>query len=168
MGSATPAALHEIEAALTRFKASRKPVVAFGQAFDQRAYYLAAQATEVYVHPMGGVMIEGYGRYRNYYKDALDRLGIASLADRSPDRLSGGEEHRVAVARALVHRPAVVLADEPTGSLDGVTGRAVAQALVDLARTDGVAVLIASHDPRLRPFATRRLRIEDGRVEPDA
>ena len=77
MGSATPAALHEIEAALTRFKASKKPVVAFGQAFDQRAYYLAAQATEVYVHPMGGVMIEGYGRYRNYYKDALDRLGIA-------------------------------------------------------------------------------------------
>ncbi len=77
MGGATPAALHEIEAALTRFKASKKLVVAFGNAYDQRAYYLAAQATEVYVHPMGGVMIEGYGRYRNYYKDALDRLGIA-------------------------------------------------------------------------------------------
>jgi len=73
---ATPAALHEIEAALTRFKASKKPVVAFGLAFDQRGYYLAAQATEVYLHPMGGVMIEGYGRYRNYYKDALDRVGI--------------------------------------------------------------------------------------------
>lgn len=77
MGAATPAALHEIEAAMTRFKASKKPVVAFGNAYDQRGYYLAAQATEVYVHPMGGVMIEGYGRYRNYYKDALDRLGIA-------------------------------------------------------------------------------------------
>jgi protease-4 len=75
-GSATPAALHEIEAALTRFKASKKPVVAAGLAFDQRSYYLAAQATEVYIHPMGGVMIEGYGRYRNYYKDALDRVGI--------------------------------------------------------------------------------------------
>ncbi|MFX1681630.1 signal peptide peptidase SppA [Mitsuaria sp. CC2] len=77
MGSATPAALHEIEAALTRFKASKKPVVAAGLAFDQRSYYLAAQATEVYVHPMGGVLIEGYGRYRNYYKDALDRVGIS-------------------------------------------------------------------------------------------
>ncbi|WP_431288419.1 signal peptide peptidase SppA [Roseateles chitinivorans] len=76
-GGATPAALHEIEAALTRFKASKKPVVAAGLAFDQRSYYLAAQATEVYVHPMGGVMIEGYGRYRNYYKDALDRVGIS-------------------------------------------------------------------------------------------
>jgi protease IV len=75
-GGATPAALHEIEAAVTRFKASKKPVVAAGLAFDQRAYYLAAQATEVYIHPMGGVMIEGYGRYRNYYKDALDRVGI--------------------------------------------------------------------------------------------
>lgn len=77
MGSATPAALHEIEAAMTRFKASRKPLVAYGNAYDQRAYYVAAQASEVYVHPMGGVLIEGYGRYRNYYKDALDRLGIA-------------------------------------------------------------------------------------------
>ncbi|WP_416759953.1 signal peptide peptidase SppA [Roseateles sp. So40a] len=77
MGGATPATLHEIEAAITRFKASKKPVVAYGQNFDQRSYYLAAQATEVYVHPMGSVMIEGYGRYRNYYKDALDRLGIS-------------------------------------------------------------------------------------------
>ncbi|WP_431260222.1 signal peptide peptidase SppA [Roseateles chitinivorans] len=76
-GGATPAALHEIEAALTRFKTSKKPVVAAGLAFDQRGYYLAAQATEVYIHPMGGVMIEGYGRYRNYYKDALDRVGIS-------------------------------------------------------------------------------------------
>ncbi|WP_377159379.1 signal peptide peptidase SppA [Roseateles sp. UC29_93] len=75
-GGATPAALHEIEAALTRFKASKKPVIAAGLAFDQRSYYLAAQATEVYIHPMGGVLIEGYGRYRNYYKDALDRVGI--------------------------------------------------------------------------------------------
>ncbi|WP_431100581.1 signal peptide peptidase SppA [Roseateles noduli] len=75
-GGATPAALHEIEAALTRFKASKKPVIAAGLAFDQRSYYLAAQATEVYIHPMGSVLIEGYGRYRNYYKDALDRVGI--------------------------------------------------------------------------------------------
>ncbi|OWQ88381.1 signal peptide peptidase SppA [Roseateles aquatilis] len=77
MGSATPATLHEIEAAIGRFKQSKKPVIAFANHYDQRAYYLAAQAGEVYVHPMGEVMIEGYGRYRNYYKDALDRVGIA-------------------------------------------------------------------------------------------
>ncbi|MET0210432.1 MAG: S49 family peptidase, partial [Burkholderiaceae bacterium] len=78
MGGASPATLHELEAALTRFKLSKKPVVAFASAYDQRSYYLAAQANEVYVHPMGSVSIEGYGRYRNYYKDALDRLGISA------------------------------------------------------------------------------------------
>jgi protease-4 len=78
MGSASPATLHELQAALTRFKESKKPVVAFANSYDQRSYYLAAQANEVYVHPMGTVMIEGYGRYRNYYKDALDRVGISA------------------------------------------------------------------------------------------
>ncbi|UXH78102.1 signal peptide peptidase SppA [Roseateles amylovorans] len=78
MGSASPATLHEIESALTRFKQSKKPVVAFANAYDQRSYYIAAQANEVYLHPMGSLSIEGYGRYRNYYKDALDRLGVAA------------------------------------------------------------------------------------------
>lgn len=68
----------EIAAALTRFRASGKKVVAWGLQYDQRAYYLAAHADEVYVHPMGGVVIEGYGRYRNYYQDALDRLGVSA------------------------------------------------------------------------------------------
>ena len=92
----------------------------------------------------------------------LDALGLLALAHRRTEALSGGEEHRVAVARALVHRPAVVLADEPTGSLDGASGEAVARALTDLARKDGVAVLIATHDARLRPFATRRVVLVDG------
>ncbi|SEL30610.1 protease-4 [Roseateles sp. YR242] len=78
MGSATPATLHELQAGIARFKESKKPVVAFANNYDQRSYYLAAQANEVYVHPMGGVSIEGYGRYRNYYKDALDRVGISA------------------------------------------------------------------------------------------
>ncbi|MBO9686677.1 MAG: signal peptide peptidase SppA [Mitsuaria chitosanitabida] len=78
VGNATPASLHEIEVAIQRFKQSRKPVIAYANAYSQRAYYLAAQADQVYVHPMGEVMIEGYGRYRNYYKDALDRVGITA------------------------------------------------------------------------------------------
>ena len=93
----------------------------------------------------------------------LAALGIAELFDRSPSHLSGGEEHRVAVARALVHTPAVVLADEPTGNLDSASGRSVAEALRSLAAHS--AVLVASHDTRLHPFATRRLWIEDGRLE---
>lgn len=91
-------------------------------------------------------------------------IGIEELGDRRPDELSGGEEHRVAVARALVHNPSVVFADEPTGNLDSVSGRAVAEALASLARERGVCVIMASHDSRLREFATRRLWMEDGEI----
>jgi len=92
----------------------------------------------------------------------LDALGVGALADRRVNQLSGGEEHRVAVARALVHRPAVVFADEPTGNLDSISGRAVAEALRTLAVDS--AVLVASHDRRLHEVATRRIWIEDGRL----
>jgi protease-4 len=68
--------LREVAAALERFKAAGKPVVAWGSDYDQRQYYLAAHASEVLLDPMGYVLIDGYGRFRNYYKDALDKLGI--------------------------------------------------------------------------------------------
>lgn len=93
----------------------------------------------------------------------LELLGVP-LSDRRPATLSGGEEQRVAVARALIHRPAVVFADEPTGSLDSASGRAVAESLQELARARGAAVVVATHDQRLVPFATRRLRMIDGRL----
>lgn len=70
------AMLREVAAGLERFKASGKPVVAWGSSYDQRQYLLAAHASEVYLHPMGVVMLEGFGRYRNYYRDALDKLGV--------------------------------------------------------------------------------------------
>ena len=92
----------------------------------------------------------------------LKALRVEHLADRRPDDLSGGEEHRVAVARALVHRPAVVFADEPTGNLDGASGQAVAESLAHLSRAQSATVLVATHDVRLRPFATRRVVMIDG------
>jgi putative ABC transport system ATP-binding protein len=94
----------------------------------------------------------------------LERLGVARLADRRPAELSGGEEHRVALGRALMNRPAVLFADEPTGSLDGASGRAVAEALAEAAGVERVAVLVVTHDSRLRPYATRGLWMEDGRL----
>lgn len=97
-------------------------------------------------------------------EELLDRLGLVDLADRFPDSLSGGEEMRVAVARALVHRPALVLADEPSASLDGESARVVAAALARLARHRGSAVLVATHDARLLPIASRRIGLLDGRV----
>ena len=68
--------LREVAAALDRFKASGKKVIAWGSSYDQRQYYLAAHANEVYMHPMGTVMLTGFGSYRNYYRDALDKIGI--------------------------------------------------------------------------------------------
>lgn len=68
--------LREVAAALERFKASGKKVIAWGSSFDQRQYYLASHANQVFMHPMGNVMLNGFGRYRNYYKDALDKIGV--------------------------------------------------------------------------------------------
>jgi protease IV len=76
LGGAGLASLHEVSAALQRFRKSGKPVLAYADSYSQRSYYLAAQADEVYLHPMGMVMLEGFGRWRTYYKDALDRLGV--------------------------------------------------------------------------------------------
>ena len=70
------ASLREVAVALQRVKAAGKPVVAWGSRYDQRQYHVASAATEVLLHPMGMVYLEGYGRYRNYYRDALDRLGV--------------------------------------------------------------------------------------------
>lgn len=73
------AGLREVAEALQRFrKSSGKPVLAYGDSYGQRGYFLAAQASEVYLHPMGTVMLEGFGRWRTYYKDALDRLGVTA------------------------------------------------------------------------------------------
>ncbi|MBC3937059.1 signal peptide peptidase SppA [Undibacterium sp. CY7W] len=76
MGGSGLAMLREVGAALDRFKASGKPVIAWGSHFDQRQYFLASHANEIYLHPMGNVMITGFGGYRNYYRDALDKVGV--------------------------------------------------------------------------------------------
>jgi putative ABC transport system ATP-binding protein len=96
--------------------------------------------------------------------DMLDSLGLAGTIDQKPEQLSGGQQQRVAVARALVSHPALLLADEPTASLDGEAGRQVAKAMSDVGRRLGCAVLISTHDERIFHFVDRRLHIEDGVV----
>jgi protease-4 len=76
MGHAGMAKLREVAAAIDRFKASGKQVVAWGSSLDQRQYYLASRANEIYLHPMGAVVLTGFGGYRNYYHDALEKLGV--------------------------------------------------------------------------------------------
>jgi putative ABC transport system ATP-binding protein len=94
----------------------------------------------------------------------LERLGLGERLRHRPDQLSMGERQRVMIARALSTDPKLVLADEPTGSLDTRRGREVLQLLVELARERGVAILLVTHDPRAASFADRVHALHDGRL----
>lgn len=87
--------------------------------------------------------------------ELLDRLGLGALAKRLPDELSGGQRQRVAMARAVVHRPSVVLADEPTGALDDDNARLVIELLVEVQRSIGATLVIVTHDPTISGYADR-------------
>jgi len=100
-------------------------------------------------------------------KDALQMVNMSHRAAHHPSQLSGGEQQRVAVARALVIRPAIILADEPTGNLDRAAGRAVMDLLRDVNETTGVTVLLVTHDPVFGAYAKRVLRLVDGAIEQD-
>ncbi|MGI5239969.1 ABC transporter ATP-binding protein [Dactylosporangium sp. CA-139066] len=94
----------------------------------------------------------------------LDRLELGGLGRRRTGELSGGQAQRVAIARALAISPRVLFADEPTGSLDSVTGAAVMGLLVGLAREEGVTVVLVTHDTRVADHADRRVIVRDGQV----
>jgi len=94
----------------------------------------------------------------------LDRLGIAHRAHARPHALSQGEAQRAAIARALVVRPAILVADEPTSALDHANAQTVARLLVELADESGASLIIATHDDRLRPHFPRTLTLADGRL----
>jgi len=97
--------------------------------------------------------------------DLLGRLGLAERLHHKPSKLSGGEQQRVAVARALANRPLLVLADEPTGNLDEATADRVFDQFVKLVRDHGSAALVATHNERLAARMDRVLRLHDGRIE---
>jgi ABC-type lipoprotein export system ATPase subunit len=96
--------------------------------------------------------------------EMLDGMGVSARADALPANVSGGERQRAAVARALVNRPPLVLADEPTGNLDSHNGRIVVDLLVSHARTQGALVLMATHNPEIANVADRRIELLDGEV----
>ncbi|WFB35799.1 ABC transporter ATP-binding protein [Kiritimatiellota bacterium B12222] len=94
----------------------------------------------------------------------LDRLGIFALRKKSPDQLSGGERQRVAIARALYIRPAIILADEPTGNLDSVAGESLCQLLSELNREQDSTILMVTHDPRVAAVSDRLHLLRDGQL----
>ena len=97
-------------------------------------------------------------------REILDQVGLRDEVDRFPNELSGGQKQRVAIARALVRAPRIILADEPTASLDKKTGRDVVDLMHDLAKRKGVTVLLVTHDNRILDVADRIIHLEDGRL----
>jgi putative ABC transport system ATP-binding protein len=94
----------------------------------------------------------------------LDRLGLLPRAGHRPDALSGGEQQRVAIARAIAPNPSIVLADEPTGSLDSVTGQSICRLLQELCQEQGRTIVVVTHEPAVAVWAQRIVVLKDGRV----
>src|SRR3954464_6176992 len=106
----------------------------------------------------------------NPFARADELLAAVGLADRGhhyPSQLSGGEQQRVALARAFAARPPILLADEPTGNLDGATGRRILELLTELRAREGTTLVLVTHDPAVAALAGRQIHLLDGRVECD-
>ena len=108
--------------------------------------------------------LQGQRDARSRAQDMLERVGLGQRLQHYPKVLSGGEQQRVALARAFVVRPSVLLADEPTGSLDFATGERVMQLMFDLNREAGTTLVLVTHDAAIAQRCERQLRIEAGRL----
>ena len=116
------------------------------------------------------LLVQGFSakERRRRVAEALESVGLADRAHQRPDLLSGGERQRVAVARAIVHRPALVLADEPTANLDTRNATQLIDLMRDLNRSLGLTFIFSTHDQRLLEHTPRIVRLTDGRVESDS
>ncbi|MDE4083576.1 ABC transporter ATP-binding protein [Planococcus maritimus] len=118
------------------------------------------------------VMAPLFGRKVSYNKkqramELLEMVGLPDKANALPSQLSGGQQQRIAIARALVHEPKWLLADEPTGNLDSETGEIIFQLLHSLNKEKGCGVLFVTHDPKLADRANRKIEMRDGKIVSD-
>jgi putative ABC transport system ATP-binding protein len=149
----------------TRRSTLRRDRFGFVFQFGQLVPELTAEENVALPLLLGGARrAEALGKARGW----LDRLGLDGLGGRRSGELSGGQAQRVALARGLVTRPQVLFADEPTGSLDSLTGEQVMELLVASAREQGTTVILVTHEPRVAAYADREVVVRDGRVSADA
>jgi putative ABC transport system ATP-binding protein len=130
------------------------------QAFNLLPVLTAAENVEIPLLLLG----ERARTARRRAEEILAQVGLAERGDHRPEQLSGGEQQRVAVARALVHRPAVVWADEPTGNLDTESTEAVMDLLVRMNR-EGQTIVLVTHNPTVAARTARTVRLRDGRID---
>jgi putative ABC transport system ATP-binding protein len=138
----------------------RRTVAFIVQAFGLLPILTAAENVEI---PLRLVASEPRERDRRV-AELLGLVGLAERAQHRPHELSGGEQQRVAIARALANRPAVLLADEPTGQLDTETGRTIMRLLRSVVRSEGITAIVATHDPAILDVADRVLELRDGQL----
>jgi putative ABC transport system ATP-binding protein len=108
--------------------------------------------------------IAGQRKAQGRARELLAEVGLTDRAHHYPSQLSGGEQQRVAIARALANNPPILLADEPTGNLDGATGRQVIDLLLQVNRARGTTLILVTHDPELAAVADETIALRDGRV----
>ena len=111
------------------------------------------------------VELAGRERAAERARELLAAVGLAERGHHYPAQLSGGEQQRVALARAFAIEPSLLLADEPTGNLDGATGAVVLEILARLRREQGTTMVLVTHDPEVAALADRRIHLKDGRIE---
>ena len=134
----------------------------FGFVFQQFNIFAARTAAENVEVPLLYAPGTQLLRRRSIALDMLERVGLADRADSYPGEMSGGEQQRIAIARALVRRPRVILADEPTGALDPDTGRVVMSLLEEVARESNSALIVITHDMGVAARASRAYELYDG------
>ncbi len=137
----------------------------FGFVFQ--AYNLVQELT-AYENILLPVMLDGKSPDKKHIQRLIDTLGIGDRLNHLPGAMSGGQQQRVAIARALANKPGVLFADEPTGNLDGRSGREVLALLKDTSVEMGVTLVLVTHDLNIAEQAQRIVRIEDGRIVTDS
>ncbi len=114
------------------------------------------------------VMLDGRKADEAYLKQVIDLLGIADRVGHLPGAMSGGQQQRVSIARALANKPGILFADEPTGNLDGKSGREVLSLLRQVSHDLGVTLVLVTHDLNVAEQADRIIQLEDGRIAKDS